>query len=122
MSRGYKLLLFYSGLLIAAFDVHAVASRFFIGSPDAISWSKTCVALLIQAVAVLIAVVYAYWLSSTGRSLLEPETRFWSPGIRIAPMLVAGLLAAFSQQMLFNAWNCGDHPLPTSRGMPTCPR
>jgi hypothetical protein len=114
-------MLFYAALLIGAFDVFSLASRFFESSPDPIAWDKVFVAVVVQALSVLIFGIYLSWLSATGRHLLEAGSPYSLQRLGLIPVLMAGLLAAFSITVLHNGWNCGNHPIPTGRGMTTCP-
>ena len=121
VTRTHKLLLFYSALLLGAFDLIALSSRLFERSPDPISWEKVFVAVAIQALSILIWGFYLSWLSATGRRLFDGGSPYSLQGFGLIPVIMAGLLAAFSITVLHNAWNCGNRPLPTSRGMKTCP-
>jgi hypothetical protein len=122
MSRSYKLLLFYALLLLAAFDLQALSQRIFLAAPDPVNWAKVILSVALQATAVAGSVLYLNWLSRTGISLLERSPNLFSRGLKTLPLLASGLLAAFSVTVMYNAVNCGNHPLPTNRGMLTCPR
>ena len=121
MRRGHQLLLLYSLLLLAVLDLHALSQRFFLASPEPVAWEKVFVAALLQGIVIGAATLYLRWISSSGISLLEQEPNLLSRGLRTTPLLAIGLLAALSVTVLYNAVNCGSHPLPTSRGMTTCP-
>ena len=121
MSRGYRLFVFYACVALLAIDAYAVLSRFMGAPVDPVSWQKTFFSLLLQAIALAILVGHSYYMSLAKLPLLEGSSRLWSPSWRIVPFFAACLLVAYSYQMLFNAWNCGSHPLPTSRGHTTCP-
>jgi hypothetical protein len=121
MSRGYRLFVFYAAVALLAIDVYAVLSRFMGAPADSVSWQKILFALLLQAIALAILIACSYYMSIAKLPLVEGSSRLWSPGWRIVPFFAACLLAAYSYQMLFNALNCGSHPLPTNRGQTTCP-
>ena len=123
MARTYKLLLFYAALALAALDVHAVAQRFFQAAPDPVAWEKVALAMVLQAVAFALAWPGLTFLSRVRAPLLAKQrTLFFSLDFRLALIFGLGLLAALSVAVLYNAVNCGNHPLPTNRGMSVCPR
>lgn len=123
MLRTYKLLLFYAGVVLAAFDANAIVQRFFFASPDPIAWEKVAVAALLQGAAFGIALPYLAFISRVRTPLLgRNRSLLFALDLRLAPLLACGILCAFSVTVLFNAVNCGNHPLPTNRGMSVCPK
>ena len=121
--RAYKLLLFYAAFALAAFDMHAIAHRFFLSAPDPVAWEKLAVAVLLQAVVFALAWPYLRFISRTRPPLLERQrSLLFSLDLRLAPILGLGLIAAAAVAVLYNAVNCGNHPLPANRGMSVCPR
>ena len=121
MSRGYRIFLFYACSALLAADLYAVLSRFLEPPVDPVSWQKSFFALLLQGIALAVLVGHSYFMSFSKLPLSDQSSRLWSPSWRFVPFFAAFLLAAYSYQLLFNAWNCGAHPLPTSRGQSTCP-
>jgi hypothetical protein len=123
MAHRYKLLIFYGALALAAFDMHALARRFFLAAPDPVAWDKLALAALLQAVVFALAWPYLTFVSRMKASLLERQPSFFfSLHLWLAPILGLGLLAGFSVMVLYNSFNCGNHPLPTNRGALVCPR
>ncbi len=121
MRRSYKILLFYSLLMLAAFDLHALIQRFFLASPEPIAWEKAIVAALLQVIAAGVAALYLRWISISDISLLEHNPSLLSRGLKTTPLLACVLLAALSVTVLYNAVNCGSHSFPANRGMTSCP-
>ncbi len=121
MSRIHRLLVFYAAVVVGLFDIQSIASRFFERSPDPISWPKVSVAVVMQFTALLIWASFLSWIGARGHSFVDARSTFSWRRFGMAPALVAGVIAAYSVTVLHNGWNCGNHPIPTSRGMPTCP-
>jgi hypothetical protein len=121
MSRIHKLLVFYAAVIVGLFDIQSVASRFFERMPDPISWPKVFVAVAMQLTALLFWASFLSWLSAKGRSFVDAKSPFSWRRFGMAPAIFAAVIAAFSVTVLHNGWNCGNHPIPTSRGMTTCP-
>ena len=122
MAHRYKLLLFYAALALAAFDMHAVVRRLFLTAPDPVAWDKLAVAASLQAVVFALAWPYLTLVSRMKVSLLEKRRSLVSLDLWLAPILGLGLVAGLSVMVLYNSVNCGNHPLPTNRGMSVCPR
>jgi uncharacterized membrane protein len=123
MKRSLALILFYACAVLFIADAYAVASRFlgYRAEPDPVDWLKVSFALLIQLVAVTITSLYFWFLSHYDKPDTSPHAILDTLRLRFAPVLVAGLLAAFAYSMLYNGVNCGNHPFPINKG-PTCPR
>jgi hypothetical protein len=123
MLRAHKLLLFYAAVVLAAFDTHAVVQRFFLAAPDSVAWEKIALALLLQVAVFAIAWPYLWFMGRARRPLFERNPiPFFPLNFALAPLLACGLISVVSVGVLFNALNCGNHPLPTHRGMAICPR
>jgi hypothetical protein len=122
MRHAYKLAIFYALVVLAAFNLHALVSRFMLEAPDPVAWHKVGFALFLQFIAVGVAVLYLQWLSRTDMSLFEASPSLFFLGLKTTPLVASGVLLAFSVTILYNSVNCGNHPLPSNRGMSTCPR
>jgi hypothetical protein len=122
MTRTHKILLFYAGALLAGFDVHAVIQRFFVSVPDPVAWEKVFIAILLQLVVAALALAYFAYLGRAKALDTRPHLILDGLRLRYLPVLGLGMLAALSVTILYNAVNCGSHPLPANRGMSTCPR
>jgi hypothetical protein len=123
MTRPYRLLLFYALVLLAAFDMSAIIQRLFIPAPDPIAWEKVVVAGTLQVVTGLLGGWYLHYLSGRrGRPLVGTGALSIAMTVRLAPVVALGLVTALSVQLLFNAFNCGNHYFPTHRGASVCPR
>ena len=113
MSRASKFLLFYGTLLVALFDIHAIASRLFHASPPPIAWGRVGASIFIQVV--VLALTYAYLcLIARGRKLeLPPFGSFDSWRVRYAPVGALAAIAAFAVAMLYSGLICSDKPFPS---------
>ena len=123
MKRSLALILFLGCVILVLADAYAVISRF-AGSrpdPDPVDWLKVSFALLIQLVAVGITTIYFWFLSQYDKPDTRPHVILDTLRLRLVPVLISGLLAAWAYSMLYNGMNCGNHPFPISKG-PTCPR
>ena len=122
MSRNYKIVLFYAVALLAAIDIYTVSQRLFNAAPDPIDWMKLGFAAAIQIFVVAGTASYLSYLSRAKAT--SAVSNFVLNGFRLKfmPVLVLGLVAGLSVNMLYNGVNCGSHPLPSARGMSICPK
>jgi hypothetical protein len=122
MKRSLVLALFYASAGLIIFDLYAIASRFTSVNSDPVAWLKVAFAVLLQVLALGIGFLYVKFLSAYDKPHTRARLMLDTLPVRLVPVLAAGLLAAWGYTMLYNGINCGSHPLPSNRGMTTCPR
>ena len=121
MSKITVFLTIATAIALAFCDAYAIQTYASAGWPGNVSWLKVAGALILQAFAIVLAVVSFALIAQRWQ---EPKP--WEPGSAPwylpLPLAVAIPLAALSVALFFNGVVCGNESLPTTRGVGICGR
>jgi hypothetical protein len=120
MKRSHKLLLSYGVIALVLVDSYVVVEALLVGPAEPVDAWKAAVAGIVQALAVGICALYAAYLGRAQPLDTRPNVVLDALRVRLWPILVAGIMAAFSVALLAQAIKCGSQPFPSSRGTPLC--
>jgi hypothetical protein len=90
------------------------------GPAEPIDGWKAAIAGVVQALAVGICALYAAYLARAQPLETRPNVILDALRLRLFPIFVAGILAAFSFTLLVQAVKCGSQSFPSGRGTPLC--
>lgn len=122
MKRLHKLLLFYSVLALLLADTYVIMRAFQLNRGEPVDFWKVSVAAIAQGLAIGVCVLYAIYLARAKPIDTRLNVILDALRIRLAPIFLAVILAAFSVTLLKQAIQCGSQPFPSNRGALLCGR
>jgi hypothetical protein len=122
MSRLAKITLFYVCIAIVLLDAYVLVARLLTVKPPEVDFVKVTVAALFQVTLILITAPYVAFMARRMDKTSDGGRSSWAKQFWFAPVIAFVIVAAFSFNLMFNAFVCGDLPFPRPKNIPMCSR